>query len=485
MVAKKARKKASRKTAKKESSRAGLAPANLFLINMIPKALSGETNQDSEPHLTVNASNTKQIVGTAFTPDPSLGPNAPIYVSVDGGNTWMLNSIVPSAAGSSLGTGDITTSFNASASRLYGAILRAGSGKMEFLRTSTFSTPPPMAVLKSRPLADQPFTFATTVGSKDRVYIGSNDFAAAGGKTATIDQSLDGAVPTPTFKSIRVEKRSTVGQDGPQTRPAVHSDGTVYAVFYRWRTFSGNFQANTLVITSADVVVVRDDNGGNSANPYTALLDPGDGVAGKRVAAGIRFPFMINGVTATGQQRIGGSLSIAVSPLNSSTVYLVWGNKPAGSTDFLTLHVVRSLDRGATWSPDLLTIPNATNGSIAINNAGKIAFLYQRLKGPRWMTHVQRSTNGTTWDDLILTDTSATSPVKTFDPYLGDYCHVLAAGKDFCGIFSASNTPNTANFPSGVKYQRNANFTTQRLLKLDGVAIVPSSIDPFFFRITE
>src|SRR5258706_11485635 len=145
MAAKKASKKAastkaaSKKAPAKKSVKAAKKPGaisqvtNVFLINMIPKALSAETNQDSEPHLTVNPANTKQIVGTAFTPDPSLGPNAPIYVSLDGGNTWTLNSIVPSAAGSSLGTGDITTSFNANASRLYGGILRAGTGRMEFL----------------------------------------------------------------------------------------------------------------------------------------------------------------------------------------------------------------------------------------------------------------------------------------------------------------------------------------------------------------
>ncbi len=482
---KKAPAKKSAKAAKKAGA-AGQAPsASVFLINMIPKALSAETNQDSEPHLTVNPANTRQIVGTAFTPDPSLGPNAPIYVSLDGGNTWMLNSIVPSTAGSISGTGDITTSFNGNASKLYGAILKAGSSAMQFLRTSSFSTPPPMTVLKSRPNADQPFTLATTIGGKDRVYIGNNDFAAGGGRTATIDQSLDGGIAAPVFQAIRVEKRSTVGQDGPQTRPTAHPDGTVYAAFYRWRSLTGNFQANTLVITSADVVVVRDDNGGSGATPYTALIDTGDGIAGKRVVTGVSFPFMISGAAATGQQRIGGSLSIAVSPLSSSTVYLVWGNKPAGSTGFLTLHVTRSLDRGKTWSPDLLTIPNATNGALAINNAGKIAFLYQQLSGVRWVTHLRRSTTGATWDDLTLANTSATNPVRTFNPYLGDYCHLLAVGKDFYGIFSASNVPNSANFPNGVKYQRNADFATQRLFKLDGVTIVPASIDPFFFKITE
>jgi hypothetical protein len=37
-----------------------------------------------------------------------------------------------------------------------------------------------------------------------------------------------------------------------------------------------------------------------------------------------------------------------------------------------------------------------------------------------------------------------------------------------------------ANFPNGVAYQRNANFTTHTLLRNDGATPVPVSIDPFF-----
>src|SRR5258708_1970126 len=49
------------------------------VVNMIPKSLSGETNQDSEPNLAVNPINPKQIVGTAFTPNPAGGSFAPIF----------------------------------------------------------------------------------------------------------------------------------------------------------------------------------------------------------------------------------------------------------------------------------------------------------------------------------------------------------------------------------------------------------------------
>ena len=42
-----------------------------------------------------------------------------------------------------------------------------------------------------------------------------------------------------------------------------------------------------------------------------------------------------------------------------------------------------------------------------------------------------------------------------------------------------------ANFPQGVTYLRNHNFTTRRLLALNGTTEVPVSIDPFFFSHSE
>lgn len=483
---------ASKKTGKKGAAKGvGHAPPGFLLVNMIPQSLSGETAQDSEPHLTVNPTFPNLIIGTAFSPNPGGGALGPVYRSLDGGSTWTVNAIVPSTAGSGIGTGDITTSFNRTGTRLYGSILRAGTGALQFLRTPAPAFLP-MTVLKSRPNADQPYIHATTVpaggvgAGQDRVYIGDNDFAAPGGKTQTVDQSLNAAIAAPVFNSVRVEKRATVGQDGPQCRPVAHSDGTVYAAFYGWRALTGSFPANTLVITSADVVVVRDDHWG--AGGFIDLKDiPGDGLPGRRVITGISFPFMRNGATATGQQRIGGTISIAVHPQNSSIVYLVWGARSVGS--FLTLHVRRSTDRGKTWSGpgDLLAVPNATNAALAINSAGVIGLLYQQVTGTgagqRWVTHVQRSPNGVVWTDLVLANVPATTPVKTFDPYIGDYDHMVAVGLRFFGIFSANNTPNMANFPNGVKYQRNANFTTHTLLNVNNSSPVAVSIDPFFFRV--
>jgi hypothetical protein len=487
--------KAVRRARPTRATATGAAAAGVLVVNIIPKSLSAETNQDSEPSITVNPANTEQIVASAFTPDPLDGGLAPYFVSQDGGRTWVLNTVMP---GGSV-TGDVSLTFSGSEGKLYGGILRNDAPnppitRMALLRTDDFTSPTEMEVLNDREQPDQPFAQAVTVdGGKERLYVGNNDFAGAPG-TATIDVLIDAGSGAPEVNSVRIEHRSTgdAGQDGPQVRTAVHPDGTVYGAFYGWRSQSGSFDANTLVVT-ADVVVVRDDQGGGGADPFIDLKDPIDAVIGQRVATGVSFAFDKHGKPVNGQQRLGGTLAIAVDPRaqQSGTVYLAWGSDES-ATGF-TIHVRRSTDRGIIWSPaDLLTLARATNASLAISTDGVVGLLYQQLSGAganlRWETHLRRSSDdGVTWSDLILASTPANNPPNRppngFDPYLGDYDHMVAVGKDFYGIFSASNVPDRANFPSGVTYQRNADFTTRDLLDLDGRTQVGTSIDPFFFKV--
>jgi hypothetical protein len=453
-----------------------LAPGDIMIVNMIPRSMSNETHQDSEPHLTVNPNNPSQIVGSAFTRDPFGGPLAPIYVSGDGGRTWTLEFVVPSQSS----TGDITVGFSGSG-QLYAGILRLpGHLRQDILRTNTPSGPTPMNVLVDRAKVDQPFVQATTVGARDRVYVGNNDFTATGGRTATIEQSTDAARPTPAFTKVRIEARGTgnAGQDGPQVRPVCHRDGTVYAIFYGWRAFNdGNNEV------TADVVVVRDDLGGTGATPFRSLRDPGDGLVGRRVAQGVRFIWD----DTLGQQRMGGDVSIATDPRNSGTVYAAWGDVRPGTG--YTLHVRRSTDRGVTWSPsDIRSIAKATNPSLAVNSQGVVGLLYQQVvgagAGARWVTQLDRSLDGVNWSNLVLARVPASSPLPQFQPYIGDYDHLVSVGRDFLGIFSANNTPDRNHFPIGVTYQRNHDFTTRRLLANNNTTQVGVSIDPFFFKVS-
>src|SRR5262249_53548341 len=148
-------------------------------------------------------------------------------------------------------------------------------------------------------------------------------------------------------------------------------------------------------------------------------------------------------------------------PTDSSTVYVAYNDDAKSGYQ---LHLLRSTDRGATWSSDLRTIPNALNAALAVNSSGTVALLYQQLAGTRaaqsWITSCVYSRDGTAWQSTTLASTPATNPSREFDPYLGDYEHLAAVGSDFYGIFSASNIPDKANFPCGVRYQRNANFAS-------------------------
>jgi hypothetical protein len=289
---------------------------------MIPKSLSAEEHQDSEPTISVNPANPLQIAASAFTPDPSGGPRAPIYVSTDGGNSWTLSSIVPSTIEDGSATADITVAFGSASNNLYAGIIRypivSDRTRLNILRTKDFQSAAMMTVLVDRTGrgVDQPYVQAMTVAKgagkgKDRLYVGSNDFNATGGHTATIDESVNATSASPVFKTVRIESRTTSGQDGPPVRPAIHADGTVYAVFHSWRAFNQNTGEG-----SADIVVVRDDKGGTGSTPFTDLVDTGDGKAGVRLAQGAKFNF--DGFL--GLQRTGGDVSIAVNPTNSDVV---------------------------------------------------------------------------------------------------------------------------------------------------------------------
>ena len=455
---------------------------SVIVVNMIPLSMSGETNQDSEPNLAVNPANAHDIVATAFTPAPLGGGFAPIYVSTDGGSSWSLNTIVP--GNGSFGTDDITVAFGTGSGVLYAGTLNGTTVDLNILRTASFTASTPMTVLENRASEDQPWTTAITAavggGTQDRVYVGNNDFNQAAGATATVDLSTNAATAAPPagFAPHGIEHRATSPQDGPPVRLAAHPDGTIYAAFERWDSDAGfpDFTFN--------VVVTRDDSWGSGATPFSVLVDSGDHVVGQRVATG-RFAKWND---LMGQERIGADLTIAVDPNNSSSVWLAWCDRVGGvaGTDW-TAHVSHSTNRGQTWSADVRTITNAKNPCLAVNNAGRVGLLYQAYTGTNWATNLELTSDAwaTAATTVALHTASASTPAATFQPYIGDYVRLVAVGTDFYGVFCGNNTPNPANFPAGVTYRRNANWTTHTLLSTDNATPVAVSIDPFFLHYSE
>lgn len=449
------------------------------VVNMIPNALSGETNRDSEPNLAVDPTDPTRMVASAFTPDPAASGSGPVFVSTDRGRTWALNVCLPGGNR----TADVTVKFGGTSNALYAGILRFDNANLNILRKANAFAAGLMNVLVNRANDDQPWVEATTVlggagAGRDRAYISSNDFGGPSGRTASVDQSMDANAAAPVFNTVRLEPRATSGQDGPPVRTAIHPRGVVYGAYYGWRTNPTGFTFNT------DIVVCRDDNWATGPTPYASLLDPGDGQAGVRVVTGTQVQFNL----LLGTQRTGGALAIAVDPRDWRRVYLAYADGTTAGT--LTLHLRRSDDGGATWTADLRTIVGATNPGLAVNVRGQAGFLYQRLTSPaggnRWETHFERSSDGfaSPPTDLILADAPDQNGGYTGNNPIGDYCNLVAAGKAFYGVFSANNTPNNANFPNGVTYQRNADFGTNTLLDAAGNPVAVS-IDPFFFHYWE
>jgi hypothetical protein len=152
------------------------------------------------------------------------------------------------------------------------------------------------------------------------------------------------------------------------------------------------------------------------------------------------------------------------------------------------LHVRRSKDGGRSWSRDLITIPNATNPALAAGNRGNIGFLFQALEqspsGPRWVTRLFTSTNGfQSRRSYLLATTDALNPLPLMQPYIGDYAELRAVGDQFYGVFSASNLPDTLNFPNSVVYQRPVDLRRKIPLNEHGGFTIGISIDPFFFAV--
>jgi hypothetical protein len=450
----------------------------IMVVDIIPEILSGETNTNSEPNLAVNPADPSQIAAAAYLPEPMGGKTAVVFISGDGGNTWGCRSTVPIDDISC----DFTLRFGGLLNTLYLAALHDPGHKHQpelvICATDRLAKRPmqPGATRRGKGV-DQPYVAAVTINKKDRVFVGDNDWNGPSERTATIDRSLDGSGSSPGFTPIPIEFKNAA-KDSSEIRPAISGDGRkVYAVFNRVINDYG-------CIRVADVILVRDDNGGDSGRAsFTALRDQNN-VPGLPVVKRRTFGWDI----LLGGDRLGGDLAIAVDPKKANRVYLAWGELIEGKP---TLHVIRSNDSGATWSDVLRTVTNVKNPGLAMNANGTLGFLYQQVftseSGEEtWRTNLERTQNDFKHVDTKTLSRFPVSEVKTDNgqPQLGDYLHLMSVGDDFYGIFPASNVPDDSRFDCGVIFQRRVDRKAGKLLGLDGQE-VDHSIDPFFFKVAD
>ncbi|MES5921905.1 hypothetical protein QCI44_28760 [Bacillus cereus group sp. RP37] len=444
------------------------------IVNSIPVELSDETNNDAEPSIAVNPINPDEMVITAFTPSGFIGS---LFFSTDGGENWSQALDIPDGMPQ-----DITPAYSSSG-QLYLAFVNGASGENDFLnvaRTTDFNTMAQIIDPDPHPKADMPWVVATTVfggpdNGKDRLYVGYNSKPPSG-KSATVYICQDANAANPQFsKPLTLDSRNPVPSDSWEIRPTVHPDGTVYIAYKRRIDVSGDLEF-------ADIVVVRDDHWGDSGTPFTALTDSSDGLAGKIVVHSAEI--WTNNYQPFFGYRLGANLNIAVDPTNSSIVYIAWLD---GRPRHNTLRVRKSVDRGVTWSNDLLVVSDADVliVTMVVNNKGKVGLTYQQLVNNKVETHFRTTVDGINWDDTLLARTD--TPDRPSVLSAGDYMRMDTVGEDFYGVFPAMNTPDPANFfPNGggtFRYQRNTQGTS--LVGSDGVAGIRPSVDPFFFKIQE
>jgi hypothetical protein len=466
------------------------------VVNIIPNSASGEFSNNGSPSIAVNPSNPNEIViGVLMGPsgNPTGNPNFPLFVSTDGGNNWTMQNIVPKDDSLS-GTDGITVKYGQATNQLYAASMTLPNRTVDVLRTTNPAGGATMSELDLNAYGQpQAWIAAGTVltrpdAGQDRLYIGSNSSGLGVGRSNSIRQTMNALASPAVFTTVGVDSRpkdpnaftGAAQNDWPKTIPAVHQDGTVYALFYSWTAASEDDMLH--LHATSDVVVVRDDNWGQSAKPYTSLIDSADQMPGQRIVTNVNYTMDLPpAFPSLGQQSLTGDLAIATDPNNSSIVYICWGDDEANHT----LHVRRSLDRGQTWSKDMFTVTNATNPGIAINADGGVCLMYQQFnQAGNWETHLRFlifTPHGRLpfiWDDILLARTPSTGGEY---PFQGLYADIMAVGSTFYGAFCAANTPDLTNFPQGVTYLRNANFSNHTLLDVDGFTPVETSLDPFFF----
>jgi len=252
-----------------------------------------------------------------------------------------------------------------------------------------------------------------------------------------------------------------------------------------------------------DVTVVRDDSSGASAVPFAALLETqktrqpencptGDSLPGVRVARCRAYPN--DSIQVFGyQRRVQVELSIATDPNDpaGNRLYVAWCDSLGPL--HLRANLAASADGGLTWQ-QLMTVPNATNPSLAVDSTGRLGFLFQQLStgssGARWITRLLVSSDRMLHArSYTLADTPALRSLVRIQPYIGDWIELHARGKEFLGVFSAANRPDSANFPNGVTYQRVVRYQRQMLVRRtpllgqsQDLEVAPS-IDPYFFRV--
>ncbi len=458
---------------------------------MIPKLYSGESRNNPEPGLAINPKNSRVVGFTAHLLGNDLCVNpklSGVFTSASSGNNWTLRCVLKEKAG--LYPGDLTIRFDGAGS--WGLVSHLRPKGLHFVGSQTsFVTAKNLlsGALGKLTAVDQP-QVRTRPGSAEQelslamidrdLIVGPCGYA----RFLWAPKTTDPLSPTSECLDFRsVEPPWAI-------RVAIHKDGVTYATFLRSETLEDGS-------SSGSVVIVRGTPSASGGKLNDLKHDvstdgcPADTKLGVIVVCGVPLPWA-TGYGPEVNEEFGwevrrGSLALAVDPNDWRKVYVAWGDGTVAGSQ-LTLRVRSSSDGGVTWGPELFTVTDAANPALAVDDKGRLGFLYQRFIAStrHWETHLAwTAVAGSGADDIVLADAPAGDdqmpPAGDVEPpYQGDFADLVAVGTTFFGAFSAWNDPTLMKFPFGVRYNRLC-FGGALRNELGGV--VAPSIDPYFVEV--
>ncbi len=440
----------------------------ITVVNMIPQSLSGETQpgqraqhrgQSRQPEADRRLGVHARSDGRRRTRRSTSRPTA--------ASTWSLNTIVPSAGGDSAPATSRSRFVGTSSRPVHAAILDGGTGDFEVhpAHGRLHQRRRVMTALETRANEDQPYvagarrSWAEPDAGNDRVYIGVNDFNAPAARRRRSSRRSTAAPPRRRRSPrVRVETRDDPRPGraagparGPPRRHGLRRVLPLDRVDRQLpREHAGHHQRRA--------IVVRDDNWGTGATPFTALDRPvGRARRPARRDRRSTFPFNQTGVAANGQERWGGDIAIAVDPRNSSTVYVAWLD--AGRPASTRCNVV-PLDRPRRdlVGADLLhdhqrDEPGARDQQPRQGRRSSTSSSPAPAPTQRWETHFRElRRNGTTWSDTRrCARRSRRRRRRTFSPYIGDYAAPDGRRQGLLRDLQRQQHARTSrNFPQGV-----------------------------------
>jgi|GEM_PF-3078307 len=432
-------------------------PASFFFVrdtvisNTDLTLTNTDTFGDSEPTIAINPANPNEIVISAFSGSwGSPQANAPIWHSLDGGNTWTKQFTVPVPTGLPNGCPCDQAFDYGRGNRLSGTFLKSDvysgttSNPASAASWGWFTSMGVAARTNSAGIGntDQPWLLVirdTVTASQDNVYAAYDDFSGLP-RGMRIAVARGSNPPNFTVDNSSGTSLNCIGGNcvNPGHRLAVNpNNGYVYSLFQDLVTgdLGGFFNLNYMLNRSTDSGATWTLNGSATgivvANADSTQASPKFGT--------------VNAL-------LGGIDHATVDPSNGD-VYYVYGTRDA-MTQNNRLAIIRLTDNGmgglTVGTPHFVTGQiQAALPSVAVTTNGVVGVLYTSYDGmsmgfPQFTAHFATSTDqGSTFTDntLLTFLSSAADSGNPSQRVLGDYQQVKALGTNFYGVFTANGAP--------------------------------------------